>query len=196
MSSQLKTIADFLTPEDAEVARLALEDEGIASFLENATTLGMVWYWGNATGWVKLLVPEADAERARAILAQKGVGANARRCSKCGAGLPPNFDVCWSCQTPIDVEGEGSADLSGVPPEDEDGPDETASGDGMAWRAYIGAVLGLSSCLLLNFYSVWLILRLAFGDYPLSRKGSRNFYWAIFINLAVFFIVGWFFTRI
>jgi hypothetical protein len=189
MSSQLTTIADFLTPEDAEVARLALQDEGILSFLENATTVGMVWYWGNAVGWVKLQVPEADAERARAVLAQKGVGADNRTCSSCGASLPPNFDVCWSCQTPVDVESENTvpqpiAGLSEKQPE-EDRPEDTATGDAMAWRACIGAMVGIFTCFLLNFYSAWLILRLGCGNYPLSQVGSRNFYWAILINLAV-----------
>lgn len=197
MSSQLKTIADFLTPEDAEVARLALEEEGIASFLENATTVGMFSWWGNAVGWVKLQVPAAEEERARAILAQKHVNADARGCSKCGASLPPNFDVCWSCQTSVDAEGESTvspprADSSAMQPEEEDRPEETVPGDEMAWRACIAAVIGIFVCPLLNFYSVWLLLRLAVGDHPLSRKGSRNFCWAMLVDLAVSFVIGWF----
>lgn len=194
MSSQLKTIATFAMPEDAEVARLALEDEGIASFLENATTVGMVSWWGNAVGWVKLQVSEADEGRARAILAQKRVGPDTHRCFKCGASLPPNFDVCWSCQTPVDVESKNAgpqpiASPSEMQPE-EDIAEETDPGDAMAWRACIGASLGIFACFLLNIYSIWLILQLALGDHPLSQKGNRYFRWAIFINLAVCFIAG------
>lgn len=187
MSSQLKTIATFAMPEDAEVARLALQEEDITSFLENATTIGMVSWWGNAVGWVKLQVSGADEDRARAILAQKRVGPDTHTCSKCGASLPPNFDVCWSCQTPVGVEGNV---LSGAQSEDGNGEEETTAGDAMAWRACIGAMFGFASCLLLNAYSVWLILQLALGDYPLSKKGNRNFRWAVFINLAVAFLLG------
>jgi len=198
MDLRLKTIATFLTPEDAEVARLALEEEGISTSMESANFVGMVWYYGNAAGWVKLQVPEADEARAREILDQKvevaDAGGSDRVCPRCGVELPAGFEVCWSCRTPLDAEQEaGSSTHAAMPTTtdicDEQLDAETAIGDDLAWRAFVAAVIGPP---LLTFYSGWLLVRLAFGDQKLSPKGNRNFYAALFIDLVVCFIFGWF----
>jgi hypothetical protein len=202
MDLRLKTIATFLTPEDAEVARLALEVEGISTSMEGATTVGMVWYYGNAAGWVKLQVAETDEARAREIFARKveiaDAGGSDRVCPKCGVELPAGFEVCWSCQAPVDAEQEaGPSTHAAVPTRmdagDEEVAEETDAGDELAWRALRAAVFGIFFCPpLLTFYSGWLFLRLALGDQKLSPKGNRNFYVAIFIDLAVCSAVGWF----
>ena len=52
----------------AEAARLRLEAEGIPAFLSDAEVVDMNWFLGNALGWIKVLVPAAEAERAATIL--------------------------------------------------------------------------------------------------------------------------------
>ena len=188
---KLKTIATFLTPEDAEVARIALLDEDIEASLENANTVGMVWYYGNATGWVKLQVSEDDEQRARNILTQAAARSEVESpgvaCSRCGAELPPGFRVCWSCGA--DATAESAAKLSdtiAAKSEVEDEAEATHPSDEMAWRAFIAAMLGLFLCPpLFTLYSGWLVLRLAIGSNELSRKGRRYFYGAMLIDVLV-----------
>jgi hypothetical protein len=212
MESRLKTIVRYLMPEEAEIARLALEDEGIASYVEGATTVGMCWHWENAVGGAKLQVAEADAERATAILATKlpaaaGNGLENGVCSKCGVILPPGFCVCWSCGATTDngetsdVSSVGSSDSQAVAmttpvTEDDDEDSITAVGDAMAWRAFAAAMIGLVFLpVLLQIYSVWTLLKLGFQDHPLSRKGKRYFGAAICIDIAVLGFVGWLLRR-
>jgi hypothetical protein len=188
----LKTIAAFLTPEDAEVAKIALDDEGIESFLEGAATVGMLWYAGNALGGVKLQVAEADVQRAKEILAQTDVSSTeAWTCQHCGEKVPLGFNVCWSCESPV----EDSSRAPGAAPSPVPGVEETEAtdeGDAMAWRAAAAAVIGVFLCPpLLTFYSISILLKLSFLDHPLSRKGTRNFYVAICVDLAVGLVCGW-----
>jgi hypothetical protein len=199
MDLRLKTIASFLTPGDAEVARLVLEDAGISTTLENATTVGMLWYYGNAVGWVKLQVPEASAQRAREILEQKtgdsGTIRFTRTCPKCGADLPAEFEVCWSCQSPLSEDAAEAQPAPQMPVGDD--IKETDAGDDLAWRACRAAVLGAICCPpLLTFYSGWLLLRLAGSDLPLSRSGNRNRRFAVFVNLMVCLLIGLWITHI
>jgi hypothetical protein len=201
MSSPLKTIANFLTPEDAEVARVALENEGVPAFLEGVTTIGMLWYLGNAIGWVKLQVMEEDEKRAREILSQKtddleNVSLDVLVCPKCGVDIPPGFEVCWKCQSPLEGEKEANRlEPPTISPGEQDqelAVKETDPGDAMAWRAFCAAVLGLFVCPpLLTIYSVWLLLKIAFREPTLSSKGNRSYYVAMFIDFAILSMAGW-----
>lgn len=209
MPSQLKTIATFLTPEDAEVARLALEEEGISVFLEGATTVGMAWYYGNALGWVKLQVSESDEERARKILAEKVADSDDARlnvpfCPKCGTDIPPGFDVCWSCQSSVgSQEGSTSNQQTAALPttrdrdqDEEEVVEEVAPDDEMAWRAFIAAIIGVPVFPpLLNIYSAWVLARIIFRGRRLSYSGRGSFWLAILTDAIVFLVVGWVLAR-
>src|SRR3989440_8546762 len=54
--------------DEAAVARGALEQEGIETFLANEYMVTLVWTLSQATGGVRLSVASKDAERARKIL--------------------------------------------------------------------------------------------------------------------------------
>src|SRR5438445_9497224 len=62
--------------DEAAVARGALEQEGIETFLANEYMVTLVWTLSQATGGVRLSVASKDAERARKIL---GSAADATR---------------------------------------------------------------------------------------------------------------------
>jgi Putative prokaryotic signal transducing protein len=68
MADELVTVATFEFLPLAEAARAQLIAEGIPAFLSDAETVYMAWWLGNALGYIKLLVPEAQAQRARGIL--------------------------------------------------------------------------------------------------------------------------------
>ena len=138
--------------------------------------VGMVWYYGNAIGGVKLFVHESNAERARAILAERPpeqVGEDAQinaafpagRCRKCEAKLEPGFEVCWSCGELVEGQPASSVDAESVA--DRSGP-ETSSvekyrkrrrknsedsrktiideADDLAKKAWFASILGLVFC--------------------------------------------------
>jgi hypothetical protein len=202
MDLRLTTIATFLTPEDAEVARLALEEEGISTSMEGATAVGMVWLWSNAVGGVKLQVPEADEARAREILARKAGIAEAaeatRRCPKCGAEVPSNFEVCWSCQFLMSGDEEPANQLpseSSLPTKEdssEDDVEEVAPDDPMAWDAFLTAMVGVPLVPpLLHLYSAWLLARIVYRGFRLSRAGREYFWLSALLDSVVFLFVGW-----
>jgi hypothetical protein len=199
MEHRLKTVAAFMTPEGAEVARLALEDAGIESFLEGAAAVGALWYAGNALGGVKVQVAEADVPRAREILAnEEFLSAEGRTCRHCGAYLPAGFNICWSCQAPVQdsEQAKPPEERAAVPPAVESAEEDvepTSVGDATAWRALLAAILGIFLCPpLLNVYSLWILFKLGFQDPMLSRKGSRHYYIAMGVDLVVCCLVGWF----
>jgi hypothetical protein len=79
----------------------------------------------------------------------------------------------------------------------EDMTEEATPGDEMAWRALRAAVIGVFVCPpVLNFYSGWVLLRLAVGGKSLSRRGSRCFFFAVLVDLAACFLAGWFLSLI
>jgi ribosomal protein L40E len=113
MSLQLKTIATFATAAEAHIARNVLESEGIAAYLDFTNIAGALGLSGSIMCEVKLQVAEADQERARELLAQRtthlqAIAGNSRICPKCGAKVPPDFEVCWSCQSPLGGDEESA----------------------------------------------------------------------------------------
>jgi hypothetical protein len=69
-------------------------------------------------------------------------------------------------------------------------PRDTTHGDEVAARAWRAAVLSAVLCPpLLTFYSVWLILSIAFADHALSPAGMRKFYGAMAANILVWIMV-------
>jgi len=61
-------VATFTGMADAAVARGALEQEGIQTFLANEHLVAIAWQLSQATGGIRLSVAAKDAERARKIL--------------------------------------------------------------------------------------------------------------------------------
>ena len=107
MSQEPKTIATFVSAEEAQLAANALENAGIKSYLEEANVPGALGLAGSLMCEVNLCVAEADQQRAIEVLAQekaapKGPSDATWRCPKCGADVPLGFELCWSCEAPTD----------------------------------------------------------------------------------------------
>jgi hypothetical protein len=68
---ELVSVATFVFPDDAKLARALLESAAIPAYLENEHTLAVNWMLTNAIGGLHLLVPAAFAEEARAILSSR-----------------------------------------------------------------------------------------------------------------------------
>lgn len=110
MTRELVTVATFPTATIAEFARGELAEEGIDAYIEDANLVTTNWLWGNALGWVKVLVAAVDVERANGVLARRPellqptspfatpdeIG-DATTCLACGEAWPTEGDVCAKC---------------------------------------------------------------------------------------------------
>lgn len=103
MPGKLVALASYVNVPLAEVARLRLEQEGIPVYLENAETVSALWHYGNAVGYVRLMVPEEHAERALALLEVED--ATPRNDGQ-AASTPSDADVCLSCGAPMSDDQE------------------------------------------------------------------------------------------
>ena len=247
MPGQLVTVATFVTPAEAELARQRLEHDGIPACLAEEHTGAVLGLTTGGLSSVKVMVNAADRERAEAILAatedrhdQDDEDAGTWTCSQCGTELSTEFEVCWSCGTTVDGqtdpsfvrEPEDSLEEDETPDDDDaaaqgasyepdaarpidpppaidrqtDNPyrapgvptapvvaaaeepplGDTTYSDEVAARAWRASVLSAILCPpLLTFYSVWLVVQIAFTDHALSAAGMRKFYGAMAVNILV-----------
>ena len=65
------TLRQFLTVQEALMAKSILDSAGIESFLADENVISMNWLWSNALGGVKLQVRRTDAAIASDLLNQK-----------------------------------------------------------------------------------------------------------------------------
>jgi predicted RNA-binding Zn-ribbon protein involved in translation (DUF1610 family) len=71
---------------DAHIAKGMLEKEGISAWLDNENTMTVIPFLGNAAGGIRLMVTEADQEKAAALLAQVDTERRLKiPCPKCGS---------------------------------------------------------------------------------------------------------------
>ncbi len=127
MSSELVTIATFMTPEHAEMARGALQAAGVRAFIADGAVVGNNWGLGNAVGGVKLQVGDRDVRTACDLLDEfkrqneaAGDAIPAWQCSSCHQQVDAGFELCWSCGAARD--GSHHSDMSLV-------DENTAAGD-------------------------------------------------------------------
>lgn len=107
MPGNLKTLATFATPIEADMVRNQLEASGVQAFLADDQTVGWLWHLGAPLG-VKVQVAESDLPRALKILEDlrrpqaEDRPSQAWPCPKCGAEVDGELEVCWACGTTAD----------------------------------------------------------------------------------------------
>lgn len=115
MTDELITIASYEFVAEAEIAQMVLRENGVDAFLRDQSIIAMDWLLGNAIGYVKLQVPESQAERAVELLAalkQESAGndetgsAGSCVCPTYGLVLGNHADRCPAC-----IEASENADL-------------------------------------------------------------------------------------
>lgn len=84
----LVTVATFTTPFEAEIVKGRLEEEGVTAVVRDAEMVTADWTMSQAVGGVKVRVPEAEVERARAILAEEASSEDADP-------IPEAEDLAW-----------------------------------------------------------------------------------------------------
>ena len=92
----LLSVASYLDPSRAELARQALTEAGIPCSTGDTTYL-----FGNATGGVTVDVRRGDARRAHNVLTAAHDGRAEKRpswtCPTCGQQIPGEWQACWQC---------------------------------------------------------------------------------------------------
>ncbi len=108
MAKNLKTLATYATPIEADMVRNQLEASGVQAFLADDQTVGWLWHLGTALPGVKVQVAESDLPRALEILEDlqqpqvEDRPSQAWPCPKCGAEVDGELEVCWACGTTAD----------------------------------------------------------------------------------------------
>jgi len=200
MPDDLVTVAAFATPVEAGLAKNRLESEGIPVFLNEEATAGWFAFFGPALGGVKIQVAPEHLEKAQEILEKEiqpalsplvepstGTGPPDPGfwiCSECGAQIALATDYCPSCGTAL-AESKDQAQFLGLATEEVE--EEPTSGDKLAHKALLCAVVGLAACPpLLHFYSFWLLLQLSFSPWEdVSRAGMAKGVLALAIDTVV-----------
>jgi hypothetical protein len=107
MAEDLVTIATFRFLNEAELARMYLNEEGVRSYIADGETVNMDWLLGNALGNIKLQVSSADVERALAAkekwpkprdrFEDQAAGVDTLRCLSCGKRMLEDQIECMEC---------------------------------------------------------------------------------------------------
>lgn len=110
MKEDLVTVATYRLALSAEVARVALEQEGIRVFVADSNQVATNFFLGPLVGYIKLQVPRSQANAALAIFQRQptlldsgGSSPNAEaedevaQCLSCGAILAEESDRCSAC---------------------------------------------------------------------------------------------------
>ena len=115
MTQSPVVLATYWTVMPAETAKWALGEQGIDAYLADDNIVLADWFLGNAVGGVKLLVAEADAERALAFLQSSprllGVVGEPSKddslaCLQCGTPMAEDDEKCGSCGWSFASDGE------------------------------------------------------------------------------------------
>ncbi|HFE9766708.1 DUF2007 domain-containing protein [Acinetobacter baumannii] len=85
-------VKTFSFPYEAQIAKTQLEAFGILAYIENEHTINMDWFYSNALGGVRLLVPENYVDEAKLFLEkdfsdelEQKFGENKEYCPECGS---------------------------------------------------------------------------------------------------------------
>jgi Putative prokaryotic signal transducing protein len=166
---EVTTIARFEDAITANLAKQDLEAEGITAFLADEITVNTVWYWTVAVGWIKLQVPEPDAERAMSVLA--AIRVSNQFSSNDSTDFTPEETLS------LDRAEEFQATLDS---EDDDDLVRLSWADQTVERMFRVAVLGIIF-LPLHLYSLWLLIRLLVS----RRRVTRSKYWKVVITIIL-----------
>jgi hypothetical protein len=175
MPQDLVCVGSYYTTELAHVARLALESEGIPSFIDNEWISSINWVFTDAVGGVKLLVDSCDAESAIAILSSRS-------------------EYKWN-EANI-AEAEGFEQAASEPEQLILNSSNANEREANVLRAYRGSIVGLLF-LPIQFFVLYLLLFKVFANnQPLSNKRKTQAIIALAINLPCILILLLFFRSI
>ncbi len=212
MREDLVAVGDFFSTVEAQLARGRLEEEGIPAIVAGAATGTMLMGMGVET--VRLQVPRADVERARAILAALAeepplTAADVAAapgppdpqgwayCPGCGSEVSTALAACPACgaAVPARKAEEAAALLRGPagtrPAADEEEEPKLSPNDDLAERAWRAALYGCVTLpVLFHLVSFWMLVKLLFTPGEVSGPYLPKAGGAFLIDMAVFGLVA------
>lgn len=194
VDDDLVTIATFPSPQEANIAKSALNAEGVEAFVQGEITTSMLSYYGSSVAGARLQVRKSDSSRATEFLSviesreQPPESIGPWTCPNCQSEVDAGFAVCWSCgRDADDVSPPTQTDKreSEIPQDghEEDQPTRIESPDELANRAFRAAIWGIVF-FPFWFYATYLIVMVS--DKPLSPIGKRKFYASVAIFVLLF----------
>lgn len=173
MAGRLVTIATFENSTQSQVAKNALEAEGISAVLGDQMTVDLFWNLSNAIGGVKVQVLEEDVERAVAVL-EKELGPAEKideeeLAAEAEAALPEE-----GAEPPPKTVPASGANPSGAPAPPDDIPplsDRDWHARGLFFVAWFGLAVPP-----IAFVALYFFLNAAFGRGELSPRGRYNLF--------------------
>lgn len=102
---ELVKIAAFATLLEAEQIQSILAEQGVVAFVEGGSSDPSLVYVSSIRGGIRLVVPHAELDRARQVLAELNSlpATEAWFCGACEVDVDAGFVVCWSCGKPQDA---------------------------------------------------------------------------------------------
>jgi hypothetical protein len=101
IAAPLVCVASYLNVAQADLVRMQLAMEDIPARLDNTALVSWFWHYSNATGGVKVLVPEEYLDRARTITSPPPESPEPPSphwaCPRCHAEVDGRWHYCWSC---------------------------------------------------------------------------------------------------
>jgi hypothetical protein len=170
------TVARFIEPVAASLAKNCLEDAGIPAFLADVETVSTAWQLSNALGGIKLQVIGPDAARASGLLQEQ-----------LHHSTSEDTELAQEAVATKPVLGDSDDDLPLEDEEDEPEPEPT-NREKSAERAFRGAVYGLLF-FPLEFYASYLLLLILFSSEALAGRARRRAYIAAAINTPYMLIL-------
>jgi len=101
MRDGMTRLETFINELEAEIALGRLQSLGVTALVEKDNCGGMRPHLDLQQG-VRLLVVDADLEKARGILAEvaEPEASEPWACTGCGESIDGGFDTCWQCGYP------------------------------------------------------------------------------------------------
>jgi hypothetical protein len=178
MAGKLITIATFENTTEAQVAKNALEAEGIRAVLGDEMTVDLFWNLSNAISGVKVQVLEDDAERALAVLEKElgpdeGGEVDQEQLAAEAEAAPREDEDARTAETnAAPVPAAPKPEAAATPPAEDTVPlpsERDWYARGLFFIAWLG--LGFPP---VAFVALYFFLNAAFGTGTLSPRGRYN----------------------
>lgn len=217
-----KELTSYHNSLQAELLVNILRENGIPAFTNAGESNVALSYLQSSMRMISVFVAPEQFEEAQRLLDQLfDDSGQPWYCGKCETEIEAGFDVCWSCGLPreevqapfperkvqepmptpmfnlqTDTANPYSAPVAPVHVEP-DSPQtaEQIRSDDLINRAWTASILGLVFIpLVLQFYSVYLLIQAGTIDAPLSDQSQKRYNRAIVLNI-IGIVVGALFVR-
>lgn len=178
-------VASFTGLGEAELARGALESQGIDARLQGEQLVAVAWHLSNAVGGIKLIVPAEQRERAGQILAALE------------SARPQADDAAGDDAAHNDAADADAADAAGPGAESSATDAEPGPADRLAEKAWQSSLIGLLLFPpLLHLWAAWLLVQSSRDGGPRTPRGRKVARRAATLTFLVLCCAGAFVVRL